>query len=80
MEAAPRRRAIVGDVALHSRPSGIELINPVVRGAITHWDAVEALWSHLFTACVRVDPLETPVVATTPSDATDTVDDFKRIY
>jgi len=39
---------------------------PIRRGLVTNWDYMEKIWQYTFSAELRVDPKETPVLLTEP--------------
>ena len=41
---------------LVQRRNNVHLVNPVVRGVISDWDALEDLWNHVFHNELRVNP------------------------
>lgn len=54
----------VGDDAL-AEQDALTIKYPVVNGVVHDWDAMEALWRHVFSE-LRVDPSECPVLMTEP--------------
>ncbi len=45
------------------RRESLDIVQPVVRGAVTDWEAMEAMWTHVFQA-LAVDPTVHPVLVT----------------
>uniref|UniRef100_UPI00358FDA19 actin-5-like n=1 Tax=Myxine glutinosa TaxID=7769 RepID=UPI00358FDA19 len=41
---------------LVQRPRNVHLVNPVVRGLVCDWDALEDLWNHVFSNELGVNP------------------------
>uniref|UniRef100_A0A8C4N5Q4 Actin like 7A n=1 Tax=Eptatretus burgeri TaxID=7764 RepID=A0A8C4N5Q4_EPTBU len=44
----------------------VRLVNPMTRGVISDWDALEALWNHVFSVQMAVSPAEHPLMMADP--------------
>ncbi|BAM82975.1 actin-like protein [Cyanidioschyzon merolae strain 10D] len=55
---------VVGDQALNKRATGLALTYPLQNGIVQDWEAAEAVWSHLFSVELGIDPQQHPVLCT----------------
>ncbi|KAE8137264.1 actin-1 [Aspergillus pseudotamarii] len=55
----------VGDDAIAYREM-LSLTNPIERGLISNWDAMEKIWNYAFTTRLNTTPKESPVLLTEP--------------
>jgi actin-related protein len=55
---------LIGDAAVHNVLSSgdVELVHPVKEGRICDWDAMEAMWAHVFERELCIDPSKQPVL------------------
>uniref|UniRef100_UPI00358F1AFE actin, cytoplasmic A3-like n=1 Tax=Myxine glutinosa TaxID=7769 RepID=UPI00358F1AFE len=46
--------------------NNVHLVNPMTRGVISDWNALEMLWNHLFSVEMAVSPTEHPLIIADP--------------
>ncbi|KAL2917326.1 Actin-related protein 4 [Polyrhizophydium stewartii] len=63
--AKPRR--FVGDTEIFRWREGLELRSPLEDGVVSDWDALEALWDHVYARALRAEPTEHPLLFCEPS-------------
>ncbi|XP_045716026.1 actin-related protein T2 [Phyllostomus hastatus] len=64
--AGAAQKLFVGEEALHKGDT-LHLCRPIERGLVTSWDAMEALWRHLFEWELGVKACGQPVLVTEPA-------------
>jgi len=57
----------VGTSSLSFRRDKMEIINPIQKGLVSNWEAMEQLWDHIFLDRLRINPKEHPLLVSEPS-------------
>lgn len=72
MDAMEGNEYLVGQEALqarHASSGATNTMEPIQRGKVVDWDALQKIWDHIFKNCLQVDPTQYPVLMTCPPGA-----------